>query len=309
MIKGVLIVDMGGARSPKELKIFLSRMFNDPSILPFGKLGRSLLSIIISNTRYKKSWKKYELIGGSPIIEATHQIQLSLQVELGDDYVVKKAFSYSSPLIEESLLSFIQEGILDITVIPMYPQASFSTTSSVVRDVNKTISKYKDLKINFVNEFYKLEAFVDFWVNLILNHIIKCNISNPYLLFSAHSIPKYLADKGDTYPKSIEASAKLIAEKMAFDFEFSYQSRMKGKWIGPDTKESLKKLAERGGNQIIIIPISFVNENLETLYDLDHDIIPFAQNELSIKNISRVKIPQADELFIKLLSKIVKTNN
>jgi ferrochelatase len=309
MIKGVLIVDMGGATSPKELKVFLSRMFNDPSILPFGKIGRCLLSMIISNTRYKKSWKKYELIGGSPIIEATHQIQLALQKELGSAFVVKKAFSYSSPLIEESLYSFIKEGILDVTIIPMYPQASFSTTSSVERDVKKIASVNKDLKINFVNEFYKWEAFIDFWVNLISNHIVKQNLNKPYLLFSAHSIPQYLADKGDTYPKSIEASSKLIADKLTLDFEFSYQSRMKGKWIGPDTKDKLTELAKSGESQIIIIPISFINENLETLYDLDQDIIPFAQNELSIKNISRVKIPQADELFIKLLIEIVKTNN
>ena len=78
-MKGVLLVNMGGANSPAELKLFLARMFNDPYILPFGKLGRNLLSFIISNTRYKKSWKKYELIGGSPIIDATKKTVEKLQ--------------------------------------------------------------------------------------------------------------------------------------------------------------------------------------------------------------------------------------
>jgi ferrochelatase len=93
---------------------------------------------------------------------------------------------------------------------------------------------------------------------------------------------------------------------VGLDFEVAYQSGMSGKWIGPDTKNSLKVLANTSKNEIVIIPISFVNENLETLYDIDKVIIPYALNELGIKHISRVNIPEADELFIKLLADIVR---
>ncbi|MFZ4400549.1 MAG: ferrochelatase [Bacteroidales bacterium] len=309
-MKGVLIIDMGGANSPEELKIFLEHMFKDPYILPFGKLGRNLLSFIISNTRYKKSWKKYELIGGSPLIEATKKTAAALQNKLSTDYHVKYAFSYSSPFIKDSIKSFTDEGITEITVIPLYPQSSFSTTSSVAQDVKNAVSENKDIKITFVKEFYNHDGFINFWTNLILNHSKRNNYTNPLLLFSAHSIPKYLVDKGDTYPKAIEASAKLIAAKTGFNFAFAFQSGMKrGKWIGPDTKIHLKELAEKGIEEIIIIPISFINENLETLYDIKNDIVPYGKNKLGIKNISRVEIPQATDDFIMLLKDIVEENN
>ncbi len=308
-MKGVLLIDMGGANTPKELKLFLSRMFNDPFILPFGKSVRHILSFIISNTRYKKSWKKYELIGGSPIIDATRQTMTSLQQQLGEKYTVKMAFSYSSPLIKESLNSFLMEGINEITVIPLYPQASISTTSSVEKDVNDVVSKNIDLKVKLVKEFYYRDTYVNYWSNLITNHIKINNYTHPYLLFSAHSIPQYLAEKGDTYPQTIEQSALLIAKKTGLAYQCAYQSKMTGKWMGPDTKESLKKLDESGIDEIVIVPISFVNENLETMYDLDHDILPFAKNILNIQKISRVKIPVADTQFINLLSEIVTLNN
>ena len=309
-MKGILLVNMGGANSPKELKVFLARMFKDPFILPMGKLVRTLLSFIISNTRYKSSWKKYELIGGSPIIEATQTTINALQNVLGDAFNVKMAFSYSSPYIKESLHAFLREGINDVTVIPLYPQASISTTTSVEADVNAAVEEYSNLKITFVKEFYKNDLFIRFWANLILNHIKENKLTNPYLVFSAHSIPMNLVEKGDTYPKAIEESSKLIADKAKLKFEFAFQSRMKGKWVGPDTKDSLKKIAETTKDlDIILIPISFVNENLETLYDLDHDIIPFAKEELKINKITRVNIPVADAQFISLLENIIEKTN
>ncbi|MEI8204370.1 MAG: ferrochelatase [Bacteroidota bacterium] len=305
---GVLLIEMGGANSPKELKLFLSRMFKDPFILPFGKLGRTVFSFIISNTRYKKSWKKYELIGGSPIIDSTNKMMQALQHKLGDSYKVKMAFSYSSPLIENSLTSFLEEGIEDVTVIPLYPQASYTTTYSAKYTVNSFAKRNKIIKIDFVQEFYKHKDFISFWSNLIFNHIKDHNLSNPFLIFSAHSIPLKLIETGDKYAEAIQGSASLIAEAIHLDYKVSYQSKMKGKWVGPDTKDCLKILSsDIRDRDIVLIPISFVNENLETLYDLDLDIIPFARNEQHIKSVSRVRIPVADNRFINLLKEIVES--
>ena len=308
-MNGVLLVNMGGPESLKEVKGFLAKMFKDPFILPFPTPVRNLLSFIISTTRYKKSWKKYELIGGTPIIRATQKTVRGLQDKLRDKYKVKMAFSYSSPLIEESLLAFKKEGITNITVIPLYPQASYSTTSSVKADIEKVTSREKDLNIKFVKEFYQREGFIRFWSEIIAEHILVENYTHPFLLFSAHSIPKYLVDKGDTYPIGIEQSAKMIAQNIGIECDYAYQSGMsRGEWLKPDTKVRLKELAGLGIREIIIIPISFVNENLETLYDIDTEIIPYAKKELGIESISRVRIPEANELFIQLLSDLVKSN-
>ncbi len=301
---GVLLVNMGGAESPEEMKTFLSRMFKDPYILPFGKTGRNLLAFIISTTRHKKSWKKYQLIGGTPIIKATEKSKQLLQGSLGSDYQVEMAFSYSQPLISESLYNFIDKGIKDIVIVPLYPQSSFSTRVSVESDVKK-VSEKENLNIRFVKEFYQKELYIEFWANLISDHIKEKNYKKPLLLFSAHSIPEYMVDKGDTYPRAILESATLISNHMELDFDVVYQSGMSGKWIGPDVNDRLKEMATEGKEEIIIIPISFVNENLETLYDIDKIIVPFASNKLGIKSISRVRIPEGDENFIKLLNHLI----
>ncbi len=311
-MKGILLVNMGGPFTPKELKKFLRLMFKDPYILPFGKLGRNLLSFIISNTRYKKSWEKYELIGGSPIIEATSDTLFALQDMMGrKDYDVRMGFSYSFPYIDHSIDTYLRDNVNDVLIIPLYPQASYSTTSSVMKVADDYVLRKKDVKVSFVKEFHNHPGFVSFWANLIDSHIKEHKYTNPYLVFSAHSIPQSLVDKGDTYANSIETCSKAIAEKAGLSnkYEVAYQSRMNKKgWLGPDTKSSLMKLAEKESQDIILIPISFVSENLETLYDLDHDIIPFAKSIPGIKNISRVKIPIANDDFLNLLRDLVETN-
>jgi protoporphyrin/coproporphyrin ferrochelatase len=106
---------------------------------------------------------------------------------------------------------------------------------------------------------------------------------------------------------AIETSAYLISFNLGLKYSISYQSKIgKVKWKGPDTKELLKKLADEGVEDIIIVPISFLNENLETLYDLDHDIVPFAKEKLNIKRICRVNIPESHPLLIKLLENIIR---
>ena len=306
-MKGVLLVNMGGARTEKEMKSFLSNMFMDPNILPFGRTLRNMLSFIISNARYKKSWQKYLLIGGTPIINATRHSVEALQAELNPDYKVKMAFSYSSPKIEDSLLYFKDQGITEITVIPLYPQSSITTTGSVLDDIQSVKTKEPSLDLQFEKSFYQHDGFVSFWANLISAHIQKNSLKYPFLLFSAHSIPEYMVRKGDTYPREIRESGALISKKLGLDYEVAYQSGMRsGKWVGPDVNTCLKNLAKAGKKEIVIIPISFVNENLETLYDLDKVIVPFAKTIPGFVHVSRVFIPEADKTFISLLADIVK---
>ena len=302
-----MLVNMGGPESPEELKSFLSRMFRDPHILPFGKPVRNLLAWIISNARYRKSWKKYELIGGTPLVVSTRKMAASLQSVLGGSYAVKYAFSYSMPDIRESLQHFKKEGIAEITVVPLYPQASITTTSSVIADVKKVTCKDSFYQVKVQGEFFDHPGYIAFWIQLIKDHLKKNQIANPTLLFSAHSIPEYHITNGDTYASSIVRCATLIANAMELPYEAGFQSGMRrGKWIGPDVKERLKTLREEGVENLVLIPISFVHENLETRYDLDRDIVPYALKRLGFAHVSRVNLPEADPNLVKLLSEMVR---
>ncbi len=304
---GILLVNMGGPTTEKEVHFFLKKMFMDPYILPLPKPIRFLLARIISKKRYKKSWKKYEKIGGTPLIKEMEENALKLNEELGKKYITKAVFSYSKPVIYDGVKQLCGKGVKKIKVLPVYPQESFTTTGSVRSEIKKIKSKLLNKNIEIINQFYDNKNFIEFWVDLIKNHINKHNCNNPLLIFSAHSIPQYLVDRGDKYPIAVNKSAELIAKKLKLCHKVTYQSKMgKMKWIGPDTKEEIEKLIKTVDKDIVIIPISFLNENLETLYDLDIELIPYFKEELAYNNISRVKIQSNHSLLIKTFIDIIK---
>ena len=296
---------MGSASSEKEMKEFLYRMFNDPSILPLPAFMRRLIAFIISALRSKKSWAKYQLIGGSPLKESMKQINDSLTKELGDEYLVYSAYSYSKPLISEGVQYFTDKGIETINILPLYPQSCISTSGSVIREIQK-LKGNDNVSLRICKEFYKNNSFISFWDELINDTIKKNNLTSPLLLFSAHAIPQSHVEKGDSYVQAIEESAQLIADRLKLNYKIAFQSKMgKMKWAEPDTKSVLKELSSQKIDEILIIPISFITENLETLYDLDRDIIPFGKDVLKIKNLCRVVIPPSHPLLIKALKESI----
>lgn len=305
-MKGVLLVNMGSPTSKSEMREFLFNMFSDKAILPFPIIPRKTLAFLISNLRYRGSWAKYELIGGSPLKESMKSINTALSQEIGAEYLVYSAYSYSSPTVEDGISYFHKKGITEIDVITMYPQSSISTTDSVKIDLGKVEKKFPDIKVAIANTFSEQKTFIAYWVELIQESIDKSGYKNPTLLFSAHAIPTYQVDNGDTYVDEINASANTIANEMSLPYRVSFQSKIgRVKWVGPDSKDCLKAMKDDGIDEIILVPISFINENLETLYDQDVEIIPYGKNELGIKNISRAHIPSTHPLLIETFKNLL----
>ncbi|MDD5569764.1 MAG: ferrochelatase [Bacteroidales bacterium] len=302
---GILLVNMGSPSSQKEMRKFLFNMFSDFAILPLPEFSRKTVAFLISITRYKKSWQKYEKIGGSPMKISSNNIEIKLQGELGNEFPVFTCSSYLSPRIKEGFEYFKNYGINKIKIIPLYPHSCFSTTGSVKTEIKNIKIFYENTTFEIADEFYKNKYFIFFWKFLIEETINKNNLNNPILLFSAHSITEYQVTRGDTYISAIEESSRLIAESTGLEYKVSYQSKMgKLKWVEPETKSVLREMAGKNQENIVVVPLSFISENLETLYDLDIDIIPYAKNELKIKNICRVKIPNSHPLLIQALKDI-----
>jgi len=305
-MKGILLVNMGGAENLAGMKDFLTRMFRDPKILPMNVLSRYMLSYIITTKRYKKSWAKYELIGGTPIIKDTVKTAELLQHKLGNNSKVKFAFSYTKPLVVNALEEFYSEGITSVQVIPLYPHNSETTTGSVKADCAIFQKKYPKTELSIVEDFHANTLFIKFWTEAIQQYIQTKNIEKPFLIFSAHSIPKVWIKKGDLYADQIKASAKLIANELQLDYFVSFQSALdKVHWVGPDTLDALELLASKPERPILLVPISFVGENLETLYDYGHDMLPFARKDLGLQNISAVPVATNSETFIQLLQNLI----
>ncbi len=309
-MKGVLLVNMGSPDSEDEMKFFLKKMFMDKSIMPLPYILRKFVSSKIANNRFKKSWQKYEIIGGSPLISAMEIIKKNLSASLGANFMVKCAFSYSNPLINNALEDFKNMGIKNIIIIPAYPFNSISTTGSIVKDIKKYNKNNKYVNIDIINDYFFDEFFIKYWQNLVEITALKNNFLSPHLLFSAHSIPNYHIKKGDKYVDNIIAFAEKISRYTGYNYSVSFQSKIgKIKWAEPDTFSEIKNLKEKGIEELILVPVSFITENLETLYDLDNEIIPNALNEIKITNVARVIIPQSHELLIKTFKNIIFQND
>ncbi|MHB9055868.1 MAG: ferrochelatase [Paludibacteraceae bacterium] len=305
-MKAILLVNMGAPVSEKEMKIFLKKMFRDKAILYAPLFVRMILSVLISNFRYKSSWKKYLQIGGSPLHKSMDEIKRELQKLLTDEYKVQYVYSYSHPFLRDVMTELYHSGITDYVVIPMYPQASFSTTGSVKADIQKIKRQFENINIRFVEDYYDNEHFITFWVQQIQTKLNENSFLKPYLLFSSHAIPQSFVDRGDLYTVQMDIAARKIATKLNLPFSVSYQSKIgKIKWTGPYTIEHLRELHNNSVNQIIIIPLSFINENLETMYDLDCEVIPFAKNQIGIKDICRIQLTGSKVLLVKMFYELI----
>ncbi len=303
---GVLLINMGSPLSKKEMRQFLFNMFSDKAILPFPKFQRTLLALIISTFRHSGSWKKYQQIGGSKLKDSMAIITADLASEIGKDYLVTAAYSYSKPDILTEIECLRSKGISEIKVMTMYPHSSISTTESVKTDLDKVREKYPELHISEPETYGENDNFIHYWVDIIQEAIQKQSYKNPTLVFSAHSIPAYLVEQGDTYVDEINASAKLIAGKLGLPYRVAFQSKIgRVKWVDPDTKDCLKTMKAENIDEIMLVPISFVNENLETAYDQGIEIVPYGINELGIKNICRVEIPPSHPLLIAVFKQLL----
>ena len=237
---GILLINMGSPLSKKEMRQFLFNMFTDKAILPFPKVPRTLLSFMISTFRHPGSWKKYQQIGGSKLKQSMQLIEGQLATELGKNYEVTSAYSYSKPGIQQGIETLRNKGITDINVITMYPHSAFSTTESVKTDLALVQKKYPELKITELGTYGENPLFIDYWLDNIKKAIEKYGYKKPTLVFSAHAIPQYNVDDGDTYVDEIKASARIISEKLGMPHRVAFQSKIgRIKWVDPDTKECL----------------------------------------------------------------------
>lgn len=297
---------MGSPLSRKEMREFLFNMFTDKAILPFPTLPRTLLALMISTLRSPGSWKKYELIGGSKLMQSMALINEQLSLAIGDDYVVTSAYSYSRPSIRQGVETLRAKGITDIRVITMYPHSAFSTTGSVTTDLNKVKKLYPELRMTELGTYGEDEHFIAYWVDIIQKAMDKNGYKKPTLVFSAHSIPQYNVDDGDTYVEEIKSSARIIAEKLGVAHRVAFQSKIgRIKWVDPDTKDCLKAMKAEGIDEIMLVPISFTNENLETAYDQGCEIMPYGKDELGFQYICRVEIPASHPELIATLKNLL----
>jgi protoporphyrin/coproporphyrin ferrochelatase len=268
----VFLMNLGGPRSLDEVEPYLYELFSDPLLItaPFGPL-RPLVAKIISRTRAPSSAEKYALIGGrSPIVEGTEAQARALAAVLGAGFACHLAMRCGHPSTAEGVREALAAGAERAVALPLYPQYANATTRSSLLELRRRWPKERPLAE--VCTWHDHEGYLDASAAALRETLAQVPAGlreRALVVFSAHGLPLSQVRKGDPYPSYIEYSARETARRAgAPAFQVTYQSRVgPAKWLGPDTVEFLR--ANARGRAIVAVPIAFVSEHLETLYDLD----------------------------------------
>jgi ferrochelatase len=273
---GLVVMNLGGPGSLDDVEPFLLRLFGDPDVIQLGWLSflQPLVARAIVRGHAPKSRANYQLIGGrSPIREETTAQADAVAAELGRRGLAVKpvvAMAAWHPFADEALDALAAQGIDRAVALPLYPQYANATTRSSLLELRRVWPK--GMPLAEVCTWHDHGGYLDASAAALRETLAKvppADRDRVLVVFSAHGLPMSQVRKGDPYPGYIEHSARETARRAgAPATQVTYQSRVgPAKWLGPDTIEFLESNAR--DRVIVAVPIAFVSEHLETLYDLD----------------------------------------
>jgi ferrochelatase len=307
----VVLFNLGGPDSLKAVKPFLFNLFRDPAIITLPAVARYPLAALISTTREKLAQTNYAILGGaSPLLAETQAQARALEAELKAkdadlDARCFIAMRYWKPFAADAAAQVAAFAPDDIVLLPLYPQYSTTTTASSLADWR---SVYKGPgRSRTVCCYPTALGLVETQVQAIRKAWDAAGRpAGLRLLFSAHGLPQKIVDGGDPYQAQIEATAAAIAGALPdfTDWRVCYQSRVgRLKWLGPSTDDEIRR-AGGEGRGVLIAPIAFVSEHVETLVELDHDYARIAK-EAGCSPYLRAATPGIAGAFIEDLARAV----
>lgn len=280
----IILFNLGGPDNQDAVRPFLFNLFNDKAIIGAPQPIRFLIASLISSTRAKSAKANYALMGGgSPILpETTKQAEaLDRAIAQRLDNVTFKCFPamrHWRPFVRDAAKAADAWGATDAVLLPLYPQFSTTTTASSLREWWR-VSK---LPCSTVCCYPVSRGLVQAHADAILSVWRNAGSpTGPRVLFSAHGLPQRVIDRGDPYQWQVEQSAAAIRTLLPSDWDtrISYQSRVGPlKWIGPSTEEEIRR-AGVDGVGLIVSPVAFVSEHIETLVELDIEYAQLARQQ------------------------------
>jgi ferrochelatase len=307
----IILFQLGGPDGQAAVEPFLYRLFCDPDIINFpgAFLARKPLAKLISTTRSKIVRQHYaEIGGGSPIRRLTEQQAAALQREV-QPYISARtivAMRYWYPDTQEAIATLQSASYDELVLLPLYPHFSFATTGSSLKEWNRLYRP--QVPVHLVDHFYDhpdyIAAIVD-RVNSVLQQLSKPD--EVHLLFSAHGLPLTLVEKGDPYPKQIQETVQLVMQLSSWPNSHSlgFQSKVgPQKWLQPSLDETIDRLAQSGVKRLLVIPVSFLTEHIETLHEINIEAREHAQS-LGITEFHMMPALNDSPLLIRALADLV----
>lgn len=292
--RGILLLSYGGPSGLEEIEPFLM------SITGLPKVPENYMKMVK---------EKYETIGGtSPFKEITFAQADYLQKKLGDNFTVAVGFRHSGPSIMEAIKKLISFRVNTIIGLCLTPHYSTLSCGEYIRTAKKFLDEFApEIPAYFIKSWHNNPDYIELISEKIRDSLDELRATKWCLLFTAHSLPLERIPSDDSYVNELHETISLVTKSLKIPVEhyLAFQSRRPGKdrWLEPDVKEEIKKIANMGFKSVIVIPLSFVSDHLETLYDIDIVLKKYA----SENGLTLVRTPSfnAEEKFINLLKNII----
>jgi ferrochelatase len=276
---GIVLFQLGGPDTLEAIEPFLYNLFCDPDIIdfPLARIGRKPLARLISTTRARKVQHHYATIGGgSPIRRNTERQARALESELciqGIDSRCFVAMRYWHPFTREAIDQLLQSQCDEVVLLPLYPQYSSTTTGSSLNEWRRLFSA--GMPVRCVESFYRNPIYLDSVIEKVEAALARFpTLLRPEIVFSAHSIPMSVIEKGDPYQRQIEETVRLLMDRAGWrnPHRLCYQSKVgASRWLQPSLHHTLSQLAAEHRREVCVVPIAFVSDHVETLGEIDHE--------------------------------------
>ena len=309
---GVFFLNMGGPETTDDVWSYLYNIFSDRNIirLPLSALLQKPLARFIASRRTPKVTKRYQMIGGgSPLLKWTRLAASGVKRELSKQYPLVEVFAgmrYTEPYIHDELDAAVDEGCRHLVIVPMYPHYCMATTGTALAEVQEWLDDTDaDITFSLVPDWHDRPKYIELMRrNIDLAIEAMGENARPKLVFSAHAIPQKLADSGDPYLEQVRKTAALAGD--GYDYVLAFQSRSGPvTWVGPDTVKTVELLARQGVAEMVVVPISFVSDHIETLFEIDIELKEAAEKG-GVKNFARTASFNDDIQFSTFLSDLVE---
>ncbi|MFN5514752.1 MAG: ferrochelatase [Cyanobacteriota bacterium] len=317
---GVLLLNLGGPEKLEDVRPFLFNLFSDPEIIRLpSPLLQKPLAWLISTLRSKKSQANYQQIGGgSPLLQITEAQGQALETALtaqGEDATIYIGMRYWHPFTEEAIAEIKKDRPQRLVILPLYPHFSISTSGSsfrVIEDLWRQDPDLWQIDYTLVPSWYDHPGYIQAMADLIEAELTKFpEPDRAHIFFSAHGVPQsYVDEAGDPYQSEIETCTRLIMQALnrPNPHTLAYQSRVGPvEWLKPYTEDALTELGNQGVKDLLVVPISFVSEHIETLQEIDIEYREIAE-EAGIHNFQRVPALNTYPGFIGALADLVVTS-
>ena len=315
----VVLLNLGGPDSLDAVEPFLFNLFSDPDIfkLPLGFIFQKPFARLISRRRAPEAQEGYAAIGGrSPILKYTEAQARALQHALADegDYSTHVCMRYWHPMADEVVAKLKQQGTENVILLPLYPQYSNTTTGSSFNDFQRACDRaHYHPRILTIEHWFEKPGYhraIADAIRKAANSLPDPNPQNIELLFSAHGLPKKLVDRGDPYQSHIEQTYAAVCQLLGWPrHQLCYQSRVGPlEWLKPYTENVIREKGRSGCKQMLVYPIAFVSDHVETLFELGITYRELAA-EQGITTYRVVPALNDDPALIEVLAGLVLATN